>query len=52
MLLSKEDRTKIEAMRRKTRDKKEHVRLSVLIMLDSGYSREVMPRVRESILIR
>ncbi len=42
MLLSQEDRTKVEAMRRKTRDKKEHVRLSVLIMLDSGYSREVI----------
>ena len=29
-------------MRHRTRAKKEHVRLSVLLMLDSGYSREVI----------
>jgi transposase len=42
MRLSKEDRQQIEQLRRQTRDKKQHVRLSVLIMLDEGYTHEVI----------
>jgi transposase len=42
MRLSKEERVKIEQLRRQTRDKKQHVRLSVLVMLDEGYSHEVI----------
>jgi transposase len=42
MRLSKEERVKIEQLRRQTRDKKQHVRLSVLIMLDEGYTHEVI----------
>lgn len=42
MRLSQEERVKIEQLRRQTRDKKQHVRLSVLIMLDEGYTHEVI----------
>jgi transposase len=42
MRLNQEDRVKIEQLRRQTRDKKQHVRLSVLIMLDEGYTHEVI----------
>jgi transposase len=42
MKLSKEDRIKLEQMRRQTRDKKQHIRLSVLIMLDEGFTHEVI----------
>jgi len=42
MRLVKEERVKIEQLRRQTRDKKQHVRLSVLVMLDEGYSHEVI----------
>ena len=42
MRLGKEERVKIEQLRRQTRDKKQHVRLSVLVMLDEGYSHEVI----------
>ena len=42
MRLNKEERAKIEHLRRQTRDKKQHVRLSVLVMLDEGYSHEVI----------
>lgn len=42
MRLDKEERVKIEQLRRQTRDKKQHVRLSVLVMLDEGYSHEVI----------
>ena len=42
MRLSKEERVQIEQLRRQTRDKKQHVRLSVLIMLDEGYTHEVI----------
>jgi hypothetical protein len=38
MRLSKETRAEIEQMRRQTRDKKQHIRLSVLIMLDEGFT--------------
>ena len=42
MRLGKEERVQIEQLRRQTRDKKHHVRLSVLIMLDEGYTHEVI----------
>ena len=42
MRLSKETRAEIEQMRRQTRDKKQHIRLSVLIMLDEGFTYEVI----------
>ena len=42
MRLSKEERVQLEQLRRQTRDKKQHVRLSVLIMLDEGYTHEVI----------
>ncbi len=42
MRLSKETRAEIEQMRRQTREKKQHTRLSVLIMLDEGFSYEVI----------
>ncbi len=42
MRLDKEERVKIEQLRRQTRDKKQHVRLSVLVMLDEGYTHEVI----------
>ena len=42
MRLDREERVKIEQLRRQTRDKKQHVRLSVLIMLDEGYTHEVI----------
>ncbi len=38
----KEERAEIEQLRRQTRDKKQHVRLSVLIMTDEGYTYEVI----------
>jgi hypothetical protein len=40
--LSNSERLIIELKRRSTRDKKEHVRLSVLIMLDEGFSHETL----------
>ncbi len=40
--LRKETRAEIEQMRRQTRDKKQHIRLSVLIMLDEGFTYEVI----------
>ncbi len=42
MRLTKETRTEIEQLRRQTRDKKQHIRLSVLIMLDEGFTYEVI----------
>jgi transposase len=42
MRLSKETRAEIEQLRRQTRDKKQHIRLSVLIMLDEGFTYEVI----------
>ena len=42
MRLSKEVRAEIEQFRRQTRDKKQHIRLSVLIMLDEGFTHEVI----------
>ncbi len=42
MRLTKETRSEIEQMRRQTRDKKQHIRLSVLIMLDEGFTHEVI----------
>ncbi len=42
MRLSKENRTEIEQLRRQTRDKKQHIRLSVLIMLDEGFTHEAI----------
>jgi transposase len=40
--LSKSERLLIELKRQTTRDKKEHVRLSVLIMLDEGFNHETI----------
>ncbi len=42
MRLTKETRAEIEQLRRQTRDKKQHIRLSVLIMLDEGFTYEVI----------
>jgi transposase len=42
MRLTKEARAEIEQLRRQTRDKKQHIRLSVLIMLDEGFTHEVI----------
>jgi transposase len=42
MRLTKETRAEIEQLRRQTRDKKQHIRLSVLIMLDEGFTHEVI----------
>ena len=42
MRFTKETRAEIEQMRRQTRDKKQHIRLSVLIMLDEGFTYEVI----------
>lgn len=42
MRLAREERVKIEALRRQTREKKPYVRLSVLIMLDEGFTQEVI----------
>jgi hypothetical protein len=41
--LSANERLRIEIKRWKTRHKKEHVRLSVLIMLDNGFTHAVIP---------
>jgi hypothetical protein len=40
--LSKSERLLIELKRREVRTKKEHVRLTVLIMLDEGFSQETI----------
>ena len=42
MRLTKETRAEIEQLRRQTRDKKQHIRLSVLIMLDEGFTHEMI----------
>lgn len=42
MRLEKEERLKIDQLRRKTWEKKQHVRLSVLIMFDKVYTHEVI----------
>ncbi len=42
MRLTKETRAEIEQLRRQTRDKKQHIRLSVLIMLDEGFTHQVI----------
>lgn len=42
MRLTKEEREKIEALRRQTKEKKSYVRLSVLIMLDAGFRQETI----------
>ncbi len=52
MRLDKEERVKIEQLRRQTRDKKQHVRLSVLVMLDEGYTHEVIAVSQELIPIQ
>jgi hypothetical protein len=40
--LTNNERLQIELKRREVRSKKEHVRLSVLIMLDEGFSHETI----------
>jgi hypothetical protein len=40
--LTDSERLIIEIKRREVRDKKEHVRLSVLIMLDEGFSHDTI----------
>jgi len=42
MRLSKEKRAESEQLRGQTRDKKQHIRLSVLVMLDEGFTYEVI----------
>jgi transposase len=42
MQLSKKTRAEIEQLRRQARDKKQHIRLSVLIMLDEGFTHEAI----------